>query len=71
MESTLNITEATLDKYRHINVEHIDWWDCVYETFREDMKEHGIDVERMYFRAFGHRVMVLASRVVLRTGIYS
>ena len=52
MESVLSISPKTLDKYRHINVEHIDWWDCVYESFREGMKEHGIDVDKMYFSGF-------------------
>jgi hypothetical protein len=41
-----------LDKYRHFNVEHGDWWDCVYETFKERMAEVGIEVERMYFSGF-------------------
>lgn len=52
MESVSNINPKTLDKYRHINVEHIDWWDSTYEMFREDMKEKGIDVEQMYFSGF-------------------
>ena len=32
------IANKMLEKYRHINVECIDWWDSVYETFKEDMK---------------------------------
>ena len=46
------VSERTIDKHRHINVECMDWWDYVYETFRENMKEHGIDVEKMYFSGF-------------------
>lgn len=44
--------EKLLEKYRYFNVEHIDWWDCVYENFTEDMKEKGIAVDRMYFSGF-------------------
>lgn len=46
------IADKMLEKYRHINVECMDWWDSVYETFKEDMKEHGIDVDKMYFSGF-------------------
>lgn len=52
MESASNINPKTLDKYRHINVEHIDWWDSTYEMFKEDMKEQGIYVSQMYFSGF-------------------
>lgn len=41
-----------LEKYRDWNVEHIDWWDGVYDCFKHDMDEIGIDVERMYFSGF-------------------
>lgn len=52
MDSALAVSEKILEKYRYINVEHHDWWDCEYECFREDMKAKGIDVERMYFSGF-------------------
>ena len=29
-----------------------DWWEFVYESFTEDMKAHGITVEKMYFSGF-------------------
>lgn len=29
-----------------------DWWDCTYDHFREDMKTHGITVDKMYFSGF-------------------
>ena len=29
-----------------------DWWDCTYDQFREDMKEHGITVDKIYFSGF-------------------
>lgn len=41
-----------LEKYRHINVECMDWWDYIYETFKEDMVEKGIAVDRMFFSGF-------------------
>ena len=46
------IADKILDKYRHINVEHVDWWDYVYENFKEDMKKEGIDVDKIYFSGF-------------------
>lgn len=44
--------DALLEQHRYINVEHDDWWDCVYSAFEEDMREVGIDVRRMYFSGF-------------------
>lgn len=44
--------ERLLEKYRYINVEHDEWWGCVYADFREDMKAVGINVTRMYFTGF-------------------
>jgi hypothetical protein len=52
MESESSISLKTLEAYRHINVEHIDWWDSTYEMFKEDMKEQGIYVSKMYFSGF-------------------
>lgn len=52
MVSESNITASLLDKYRYINVEHIDWWDSTYEMFKEDMKEQGIYTSNMYFSGF-------------------
>lgn len=46
------VSQALLDKYRNINVEHVDWWDSTYECFKEDMEEQGIAVENMYFSGF-------------------
>lgn len=41
-----------LDKHRHYNIEHIEWWDAVYAEFKENMDKIGIDVHRMYFSGF-------------------
>jgi len=44
--------EELLETHRYINVDHDNWWDCVYADFTEDMREVGIDVRRMYFSGF-------------------
>jgi hypothetical protein len=44
--------EKLIEQHRYINVEHDQWWDCVYADFREDMKAVGINVTRMYFSGF-------------------
>ena len=43
--------QELLEKYHDINVDH-DWWDCVYEQFKEDMHEKGIEVVTPYFSGF-------------------
>lgn len=43
--------ERLLETHRYINVDH-DWWDGVYDQFREDMAAVGIDVWNMYFSGF-------------------
>ena len=44
--------EKLLEKYRYWNVEDIDWWDSTYDCFKEELKEKGIYVSRMYFSGF-------------------
>lgn len=44
--------EQLLEEHRYINVKFDDWWDFVYSDFKEDMREVGIDVRRMYFTGF-------------------
>ena len=44
--------DELIDKHRHWNVEHIDWWDCTYSDFKERMTAIGIEVDRMYFSGF-------------------
>jgi len=44
--------DEILDKNRHWNVEHTEWWDVVYDHFKHDMEAIGIEVERMYFSGF-------------------
>lgn len=51
MTVTSSQRASLIEKYRYINVDY-DWWDSVYDMFREDMKAVGIDVQRMYFSGF-------------------
>ncbi len=44
--------DEILDKHRHYNTEHLEWWDAVYDDFKADMDKIGIDVHRMYFSGF-------------------
>lgn len=44
--------DEIFDKHRYWNVEHIDWWDGVYDCFKSDMEEIGIEVDDMYFSGF-------------------
>lgn len=47
-----DLQEHILTCYRYWHVEHTDWWDCVYEGFRQDMQDKGIDVDDMHFSGF-------------------
>lgn len=44
--------EKILDKHRYDEIRYFEWWDFVYESFKEDMKDVGIEVEDMYFSGF-------------------
>lgn len=46
------LRDKILDEHRHWNVDHIEWWEGVYDQFKHDMDEIGIEVERMYFSGF-------------------
>ncbi len=46
------VRDEILDKHRHWNVEHLDWWDGVYDCFKADMEKIGIEVDKMYFSGF-------------------
>ena len=48
----MDISDELLEKYRHFNVEHIDWWDYIYDNFKERMSEQGILVTDIYFSGF-------------------
>jgi hypothetical protein len=44
------VREQVIEEYRDILVDH-DWWEPVYEGFREDMRELGL-VGELYFSGF-------------------
>ena len=42
-----------LEKYRDINVEHDNWYECVYSVFGERLRDEvGVEVEQIYFSGF-------------------
>ena len=40
-----------LEDYRYFNVDY-DWWDGVYDTFKDDMEQIGIRADKIYFTGF-------------------
>ena len=44
--------DEILDKHRRFSTEHLEWWDAVYDDFKRDMDDIGIEVHRMYFSGF-------------------
>lgn len=44
--------EWLMERHRHINVDHEDWWEYTYNEFTDRMKQKGIHVEKMYFNGF-------------------
>lgn len=44
--------DELIEKYRDINVEYVDWWDCVYDDFTSDMAEKHIMVQDTRFSGF-------------------
>lgn len=47
-----SVKARILDEHRYWNVDHHDWWSCVYDDFKEDMANVGISVDEMYFSGF-------------------
>lgn len=48
----MEISDSLIEKYRHWNVEHVEWWQCTYEDFKQQMGEQGIYVSDMFFSGF-------------------
>lgn len=46
-----SVRVKVLEEHRDTNT-HYDWWDYVYDQFKEDMDNVGIDVEQVYFSGF-------------------
>ena len=51
-ETETKVSDALIEKYRHINVEHNEWWDSTYEMFKEEMEDRGVLVTDIYFSGF-------------------
>ena len=43
--------QALIEEHRDINTSY-EWWDCVYDDFKEDMEKAGIEVDNMNFSGF-------------------
>lgn len=43
--------QELLEKYHDINVDH-DWWEFLYEDFKAEMLEKGIDIDDISFSGF-------------------
>lgn len=44
--------DELLERFRNINVDYTDWFECCFSDFREDMKAKGIHVGSIYFSGF-------------------
>lgn len=47
-----SISSDLIEKHRTINVNHDDWYEFVYESFRERMEKQGITVDEIMFSGF-------------------
>ena len=47
-----DVKSQILDDHRYWNVDDLEWWDGVYDGFKEDMKAIGIEVDTIYFSGF-------------------
>ncbi len=50
--SELYYPKDLIDKYRDVLVGHGDWYESVYEHFKEMMSVIGIRVDKVYFSGF-------------------
>lgn len=46
------VQEKVLDKHRHWNVEHFEWWDSVYDMKQEDLAALGFNDIKIWFSGF-------------------
>ena len=49
VDNDVAISQALIDKHRYCNTEFYDWYDYIQEGFEDDMSQHGIAVEKIYF----------------------
>lgn len=53
--------DALLEKHRNTNVEHVEWWDSVYEQFVESCTEKGIEVDTHTIETVGGKLSAIQS----------
>jgi len=53
-ELSEDIQSKVLEKHHEINVDY-EWYECVYETFKEDYKDSGFNIEKIYFSGFSNQ----------------
>jgi hypothetical protein len=47
------VRQDLVERYRHINIEHHNWWDYTYEDFASEMREnYGVNVKNINFSGF-------------------
>lgn len=46
------VQQQLLEKYRNIDTDDMEWWDCVYDGFKAQCVEKGIFVSAIYFSGF-------------------
>lgn len=49
-----DLPEAAKQRLLQAEAEHLDydWWDCTEEEYKEDGKERGFDIDKMFFSGF-------------------
>lgn len=50
--SKCQLNKETLEKYRYVNVEDVEWWEYIFSDFEEDMSKRGVRVDQIYFSGF-------------------
>lgn len=45
-------SQELIDQYRYINVEHDEWWDCIYDDWKEKLADVGVRVDDIWFSGF-------------------
>lgn len=44
--------QKAIESNRHFNVEYEDWYECVYDNFKEQALKEGFNVSKIYFSGF-------------------
>lgn len=50
--SKCQLNKETLERYRYVNVEDVEWWEYIFSDFEEDMSKLGVSVDKIYFSGF-------------------